>query len=376
MTRDAEWARAANAGGRVGGEPHRATVHLVYPHGTRISCPDAIGRNLGIRLATRYRVRHHAWDATTVIRPAPGDVLVGHPHPMPWTVFRRSARLPGWRRVLALSPYHHGDDVQVAYLDAVVGACDLYLAITGPHWFTTVGDSTFAHWLPKMRHVDLAVDRADFPRLDRDFNPPGQRRFVYIGGSGWTKNTEYLSAIARAMPETQFGWIGSGAPIEGLMALGHQDFATAGGRRCVADHDFLITVGRADANPTTILEAMAWGLIPVCTPQSGYDRCVTIPNVPLDDVAGAVRVLTAMQRRPGSELDAMQAANWDLLDAHFTWDRVAAQVVDGIESSDSPPLAPASLGRRVRIRRAALRSPYAPWRPRNLAAAARAALKR
>src|SRR6185503_18178356 len=80
-------------------------VHLVYPHGDRISCPDAIGRHTAAGLrASGYQVVAHDWDETGVIRPDPGDVLIGHPHPAPWTIFRRSAQRPGWRRVLLLSP--------------------------------------------------------------------------------------------------------------------------------------------------------------------------------------------------------------------------------------------------------------------------------
>lgn len=352
------------------------TVHFVYPHGPSISCPDAIGRNVGERLSTCYDVRYYDWDEARTLRPGANDVLLGHPHPAPWTIFRRSARAPGWRRVIVLSPYAHGDDVQVAFLDRVVARADLYLAITGRYWFDSVAESLFAHWRPKMVHVDLAVDRGDFPPLEREFRAPGERRFVYIGHCGWYKNTAYLSEIARAMPDTRFSWIGAGdGGIPGLRALGRQNFATAGGRSAVAEHDFLLTVGRADANPTTILEAMAWGLLPVCTPQSGYVGYGGISNVPLDDVRGAVAVLRRLQGLPESDLRSMQTANWALLNRHFNWDRVTEQVVEAIESDASPPSHSAPFAQRTRIRWGALRSPYAPWRPRTLLAGAWAALR-
>ena len=44
----------------------------------------------------------------------------------------------------------------------------------------------------------------------------------------------------------------------------------------------MITLGSADANPTTILEAMAWGLIPVCSVQSGYEGFSSIRNISID----------------------------------------------------------------------------------------------
>ncbi len=332
------------------------TVHLVYPHGSRVSTPDAIGRNLGARLGDRYRVVYHDWAARYAIRPEPGAALIGHPHPLPGTVFRRSSRRPGWGRVLMLAPYA-GDLAQVAFEDAVIGDCDLFLAITGPYWFARVADSRCSHWAPRMVRLDLAVDRADFPPLKTAFNPPGERRFVYVGHTGRYKNTGYLGEIARRSPGVEFAWIGAGGrAIPGVRALGRQDFSDIAARGLIAGFDFLITVGRADANPTTILEAMAWGLIPVCTPQSGYEGLPGIVNVPLDDAASAATIVRDLQARPDDELRRLQRENWQALDRDYSWDRFAAVVVDAIESMERPPLGPESPVRRLRLAWAAATS--------------------
>lgn len=344
------------------------TVHLVYPHQEKVSCPDAIGRQLGRRLAARYDLRLYEWDEIRRIRPKADEILIGHPHPAPWTCFRWSASLPGWRRVLMLSPYNHGDPWQVAFLDRILPDCDRYLAITGRYWFADVPRSSYAHWRPKMVHLDLAVDRHDFPAIKTHFNPPGRRRFVYIGHSGWTKNTPYLSTVAHAAPDCPIAWIGRGdQPIVDLEPLGFQNFATDEGKRTVATFDFLLTVGRADANPTTVLEAMAWGLIPICTPQSGYVGYPSIVNVPLDEPEAVAAILRQMQAMPDAELANLQVQNWQHLDAHFNWDRFASQVIDAIESSDSPSLGSISPEQRKRLQALALRSPGAFWRPGNLA---------
>src|ERR1035437_10468265 len=89
----------------------------------------------------------------------------------------------------------------------------------------------------------------------------------------------------------------------------------------------MLTVGKADANPTTILEAMAWGLIPICTPTSGYQGIRNIPNVPRDDAPAAAAILRHLLAADESELVAMQSENWRQLDEHYTWDRFAAQVI-------------------------------------------------
>lgn len=329
--------------------PEVGTVHLVYPHGARIEAPDSIGRNLGKRLQAKYRVVYHNWTDRDEIHPEPGDVLLGHPHPSRDTVFRRSSRRRGWRRVIMLAPYN-SDLAQVAFADSVVRHCDLFLAITGPYWFDTLDSSPCSHWKPKMVRLDLAVDRSDFPPVKNAFNEPGKRRFLYIGHTRWMKNTPYLSDIARRMPGTEFNWIGPGDdPIRGLTRLVVPSFATQEARRLVAQFDFLINVSTADANPTAILEAMAWGLVPVCTPQSGYVGIPSIVNVPLGDPEAVAEVLRGLQNAPSERLRSMQDANWALLDAHYNWARFSDQVVEAIESSTSPALGHESFGRRLRF---------------------------
>jgi glycosyltransferase involved in cell wall biosynthesis len=257
-----------------------------------------------------------------------------------------------------LSPYCHGDDHQPAFNEALVRHCDLYLAITGGYWFADIEKSGYKHWLPKMRHLDLAIDRAEFPSIKRSFNPVGRRRIVYIGSDAWYKNTRYLAAIAESMPETEFGWIGTDRSVGNIEGLGHRSLTTAEGRALVSGYDILLTVGKADGNPATILEAMAWGLIPVCTPQSGYVGFQSILNVPINDTAGAVQVLWSLLVEPEARLREIQEQNWRLLDEYFNWDRFAAQVVAAIESEEAPACVPVSIGRRLELLFAEIFNPF------------------
>jgi len=346
-------------------------VHLIYPHGNRISAPDSIGRELGQRLETRFEVVYHDFSDRGVIVPEPGDVLLGHPHPHPNTVFRRSLVHEGWHRRLMMAPFNHRDLRQIAFEDTMVRSCDLILAITGPYWFRSLEDSRCSHWRPKMIQLDLAIDRSDFPPLKRAFAGPGDRHILYVGHTGRGKNTPYLSEIASLLPKTRFSWIGiGGSPIRGITPLGPIDFGSQAGKDLVGQFDFLLTVGNADANPTTILEAMAWGLIPICTPTSGYEGIASIPNVPVDDAAAAAAIVRRLLSADESELTSMQSENWRLLDEHYTWDRFASQVVDAIESTKSPPLGRQSFKRRLEFAYYDITSPYgrvAYGRPRRLA---------
>jgi glycogen synthase len=124
----------------------------------------------------------------------------------------------------------------------------------------------------------------------------------------------------------------------------------------------MIMVSKYDSNPTTVLEAMSWGLIPICTPQCGYDDTPTILNVPLDKAEEAARILLELETAPSELLSEIQQRNWDLLNSHYTWDRFAAQVIDAIESPLSPPLGREGPVRRARLIGNAWASPMGPIR--------------
>jgi glycosyltransferase involved in cell wall biosynthesis len=346
------------------------TVHLVYPHGAKIACPEAIGRNVALRLRQwGYRVIHYTWDDVRRIRPGDDDALVGHPHYNPFTVYRRSVKLKGWRRRIAMFPFAHGLLGYAAFADAAVRRSDLTLAICARYWTQTAPQSAYAHWVPKLIQTDLAVDRNDFPVIKRRFNPAGRRRVLYIGHTAKYKNPAFLAQIAQAMPDVEFSWAGGSynkVDLPGFKRLGGLDFASPQAREIVAAHDFLLTVGISDPNPTTVLEAMAWGLIPVCTPQSGYSDYPDIPNVMPGDLAGAVTVLRGLLAAPEAQLEAMRERNWQMLDTHFTWDRFAGQVRDAIETDASPAAGPEPLGLRVRLAAAALAADTSPVRVRHL----------
>lgn len=326
------------------------TVHLIYPHGSQISNPNAIGRQLGSRLGKKYRVIYHEINEAGVIRPAEDDVLIGHSWPT-LSLFSRSCAQPGWKRVILMQPYCHGDylaDLD-AFVERFIRHCDLFLAITDSYWFKDIPNSQFKHWFPKMRQLDLAVDRKDFPALKMYFNPPGKRRFVYIGDGKKCKNTEYLSQVAQSLPEMEFGWIGTNSRLTGVRTFGHMDFGTQAAKDQVSQYDFLIHVSKADGNPTTVLEAMSWGLIPVCTPESGYESLPGILNVPLNRLNEAAARLRDLQYYPKNDLRDLQQLNWKAIEDHFNWDRFTRDVIDAIESAESPDCLSISLMNRLSL---------------------------
>jgi hypothetical protein len=331
--------------------PRMPTVHFVYPRDpARHASPFCIGNEVGDRLQRDFDVRFYGWRDTLTITPQPGDMLLGHPHWRKDSIFERSVRQPGWARRILMAPYV--DDLrQVAFYDRHMDLCDLFLAITGNYWFARVDQCTGRRWAPKMRHMDLAVNRAHFPFVKTRFNPPGQRKFLYIGHTAHNKNVGYLSQLQRQCADADISWMGKGRKkIPGVVPLGLRNFADPAVLQEVAGYDFMITVGAMDANPTTIMEAMGWGLVPVVTRQSGYENSPGIVNLPLADVAGSQQVFHHLQTCPNDELLDLQRRGQARLDSHFHWDRFYADVKQALVGSDSPPIRPATWGERLKLK--------------------------
>jgi hypothetical protein len=307
-------------------------IELIYPHGQSASCPDAIGRHLAAELEPNYEVRLHDWDRFGALTPRSDAALVGHAHPLPGTLFRRSSRKKGWARVVLLQPFSH-DFRQVGYLRNIVPRCDEFLAITGPYWTRNLSHTPFAPWAQGMVQVDLAVDTHEFPPVKSRTQPPGHRRFLYVGSDESPKNLSYLDAIARELNGFEFHWIGTGRRSwPHLRTRGYHDLASDAGRQLIDEFDLMITVGSADANPAAIVEGMAWGLVPICTRESGWDTPGRLFFLPRDDVGTAAKILRELQFVPSVALEAVRHHNWHALREHYNWRRFADQVRTALET--------------------------------------------
>lgn len=354
-----------------------ATVHFVYNKGQRLKTPERITYEIAERLGRRYSLAIYDQRETGTIHPRVGDILIGHPSRYTQdALFNRSFRQDGWARRIVFCPFSYGMPRDAAAIDPLVEDADLHLALCGPYWFDTMDTSIVSHWRYKTMRCDLGVNRTHYPQVKQAFNPPGRRRFVYIGNAGPMKGVDFLCRLAEANPGLDFGWIGwtgedqrpAGTlrreydPLERRLRSGR--FRVHGGadwreRRfvdVVCDYDILLTCGRSDSNPTTILETSAWGLVPVAPAQCGYYGDDWLVNIPLDDVDGASQILHRLNQCPDAELLARREAGYRQLDAHYTWDHAAQQVIDCIEAP--LPVAPTDAAWLDRKRRnqAALRT--------------------
>jgi hypothetical protein len=263
-------------------------------------------------------VKQYDWTDSSKIIPKKGDILIGHPHPDPGHVFTNSVS-SSWRKVVAITPWG-GLPLTEAMIDQLFYAIDRLVLICGPYWAERVP----ARWRVKAITSDMAVDPIHYPLLKESYSPIGSRRLLYIGCTTRPKGTEYLEETIRLVGKG-VTHIGNGS-VSGSTEMGYMDLTTYEARALVAEHDFLIHTGRNDANPTTVLEAMCWGLIPICTPQSGWlppDSLELYPH----GAGIAASQIDSFMALPESDLIWRRDRNLERVRAKYTWDKFGERIM-------------------------------------------------
>ena len=287
-------------------------IHFVYPFDAdKIAAPWSIGNHVaaGLRRAG-HEVRQYDWDDRGAIQPQPGDVLLGHPHPDAGRIWRNSVCGP-WAQVVAMSPWNGSDEYE-RNLDYIFEYADSVVLICGEYW-----RKYSRTWAPKVTAVDMAINPVHLPPLERAFNPPGQRRFAFIGCTLPIKGPEYIAQVAQKYTVGHFGY----GEIPGTVRHGYVDFSTAEARAQLAGYDFLIMMADNDANPTTVIEAMSWGIIPLCRRGCGY----TSPDVVVIDSS---TVIDYWQSAPVDRLIDRQRLGFSLVREKYTWEIFTDKILE------------------------------------------------
>ncbi len=284
-------------------------------------------RALAARAQTRlYDVREHG-----VIAGGGDDVLIGHYLAGdPSGIWQRSCRDGRFAARIAMNPLHHGMPEVCGEMEPYVPMVDRIFGIMGPYWYDTWRDSALGHWFPKIVPFDMAIDVARFPRLKTRFNPPGRRRFLYIGWAGAQKGTHLLSDLFGLAPSHTCIAVGPAARIPNVECRPRVRFTRPYLERLVEECDFLLSPGVSDANPTVVREAMAWGLPVACTPQSGYYGMPEILPLSISDMRHNVAMLDRLQHEDERDLTARADAARALVETKYTWERFTARLVEAI----------------------------------------------
>lgn len=334
----------------------RRRIHWVYVGGTdngNSHAPFTITRNVGMMLRSKgLDVIDYNWDHFSDVVPVgPDDIVLGHPHYREDCAIQRLFKYK-CRAKFTMHPLHLAMSHLNMPFDGLTRKADKVFSIMGPAWYDRLDSSAFAHWKPKIVRLDMAVDAGYFhyarrtpPPPDskeeppkRYFNEPGRRSFVYIGRDEHEKGTDILAAIFERLPECTLHYYGSiGDPNNRLLTMpnvkkhGWTHVHPGWANDLIRQSDFIISTGRSDANPTSLLEGMAWGLIPFCTPESGYNGGANFVGLSGDNVARSANILREWNNLPDEVLLERALRNRQLVVDHYNWKRFCDTVWNTLE---------------------------------------------
>lgn len=323
---------------------------LYHPSWERYNWPDPLKAPLSItyqiakRLAENYHVKLYHLKERIVIEPEEGDILLGHLWPDPKTVMYRSLDNSKFSMKCLVGPYNHdvrqwsssinvenfgpppGVPPQVLWVYKAIMKCDKCFAICGRYWIDTFEKSPFAALQDKIVHLNMAIDTDQYPMVKIRFNQPGKRKFFYIGRYAHEKGTDLLERLAENVPGFEGGYICPGRHIKGWKKISEPTKLTPDFMKKIAEeYDIFINMSRADAQATTVLEAMSWGFPVACTRESGY----TDENffyLDLHDENTNIEIFRRIQQMTNTELERMALDNRKVVEDTYCWSKFVSKI--------------------------------------------------
>ena len=293
-----------------------------------VPAPLSITYQVAKSLSADFRVKLYDLRERIEIVPVEGDILLGHMWPDPDSIMWRAIDNPKFSRRYLISPYNH-DPVQVTFLREALGKCDKFFAICGQYWLDTFDQSPMAEFRAKFVRLEMGIDMADYPLVKTSFNPPGKRKFFYIGRIGNEKGVDLLEKIATEIPGFSGGYICMCGDIKGWEKIAEPRKLTPDFMRQVAEeYDIFINMSRADAQVTTVLEAMCWGFPVACTRQSGYTEDNSLYYLELTDEEKTVSTLKMLQEIDSTELKRIADINRKIVADKYNWRQFVTTISD------------------------------------------------
>lgn len=302
----------------------RASAASEYSWPSPLRAPYSITFHLCKFLENKYNIRLYDLTERITIVPECGDILLGHMWPDHKSIMWNSIRDSRFKKKYLIAPYNN-DELQVGFLRESLDEIDQFFAICGDYWGSNMEQSPLKRYKDKLRFINMAVDVVDYPYVKTVFNPPEKRRFLYIGRAGRRndeKGIKLLEELSRVVPNFQGGYICGGGEIKGWERISPPTKLTPHFMTKLAEkYDIFINMSRADAQATTILEAMSWGFPVACTKQSGYSEEPTLFYLTLGDIEQNVRKIREIQTLPESELFRMAVKNREIVENKYNWTR-------------------------------------------------------
>jgi glycosyltransferase involved in cell wall biosynthesis len=319
---------------KLGGEPlyRRYWMYLIrWPKPVR--APLSITYNILYHLKDEFDIHLYDIYETGSIELGKDDIFLGHIWPdfstkeegnSCWLEYDKDnltnkmiLRYPGDKRVFALSPFNLSVE-QMGWASPLFKKVNRYIGICGDFWYDRLENSEFSFLKEKFSCLNMPINTEDFPPIKKQFNPKGKRKFLHIGRVSKEKNTEMLECLAENCPDFEGGYIGTGK-IKGWTHIAEFAYLTPKFMASIADeYDFFINTSIFDAQATTIIESMAWGLVVACTPESGYQED-SIYQLSADNLQYNMEVVHMMQQAEEETLHAIVESNHQLLKNKFNW---------------------------------------------------------
>lgn len=276
-----------------------------------------------------YTFRYVNLDDTTPRDFGADDLVVGHTW---WSGgFMHQALAADVRAKIILQPYTAGmvsaGDVDMA--KALFAPADHLLLITGRYWFDGLSNSPYAEWRDKATRVDMAVNVANHPYSKTKWGRVNRRAVLAIGADIAAKGLDRVAELARTAG-LRLGYFGNASPerFEHAPYFKHHGgvvFTPEVIRQICAEYDFFVTMGDNDANPTTLLETAAWGLIPFCTETSGYYDRYPFPGL-TGNLSRDWATMDRWQRATDYELSAESERLREIVARDYNWTRFCETV--------------------------------------------------
>jgi glycosyltransferase involved in cell wall biosynthesis len=304
------------------------TVHIVYPFGPKQAAPWTIGNALADAFRGRGQtIEQYDWEDDREIVPRPRDILIGHPHPSMNRAFNKSMVHP-WAKKIAICPWN-GSQEYTAQVHAIIKEVDHFFPICGPYWAERLPEG----WRGKSTPLNMAIDAEKYKQIKSKFAPVGsapRRSILYIGCALSCKGPDFLSAISDTMPHCRFFHAGHGS-IPGTTSLGYLNFADPTILAEIARaFDFIIAPGRNDANPTTILEAAAWGFLPISSDKSGWGPDISV-IIPFGDVNKSKAIIDEWLNVEEKVLLAGAIMNRKRVENKYNWQIFTRKILEVFE---------------------------------------------
>lgn len=304
-------------------EMSRASSVAAFNWPNPLRAPQSITYFVGKSLEAQYKVKLYDLREKLTICPEPGDILLGHLWIGQNTVMWNSIHDARFSKKILIQPYNN-NETQLGWVREGLMFCDGMIAIGGDYWVDNFSESPLKNFRKKIFHLNMAVDATSYPIVKNEFNPPNKRRFLYIGRQsrfGDEKGIGLLEELAKRIPDFQGGYICAGAEINGWKKISEPTALTPDLMKTIAsDYDVLINMSRADAQATTILEAMSWGFPVACTNQSGYSREKSIFYLSLEDMNHNVDVINKIQNLTDDEIKSISVENRSVVEGKYCWD--------------------------------------------------------